>query len=243
MEIRQKLEKFYTKKNIPNIILYGPCNSGKKTLLFEFLHKLYKNDKQKIKQNIMISNCSHGKGIKFVREDLKTFAKSNILYGDMDVQFKSVVLLNAQSLTNDAQSALRRCIEVFNHNTRFFVVLEDKNKLLKPILSRFCDIYVPFISKTITTTNPHDKWFKDNIDKWFHVRYNSTESDMKSIVKMTNHIYESGISALDVIAYINNLDYIKSDKKAEVVFKFEEIKSNFKFEKLTIFYILQSMFC
>jgi DNA polymerase III delta prime subunit len=43
----------------------------------------------------------------------------------------------------DAQSALRRCIELYNHNTRFFIVVENKYKLLKPILSRFCEIYVP----------------------------------------------------------------------------------------------------
>jgi DNA polymerase III delta prime subunit len=57
--------------------------------------------------------------------------------------FKSIVLLNADKLTIDAQSALRRCIELFCHSTRFFIVVEDKNKLLKPILSRFCEIYVP----------------------------------------------------------------------------------------------------
>ena len=40
---------------------------------------------------------------------------------------------NADKLTIDAQSALRRCIELFSHNTRFFIVVEDKNKLLRPI--------------------------------------------------------------------------------------------------------------
>jgi tmRNA-binding protein len=43
----------------------------------------------------------------------------------------------------DAQSALRRCIELFSHNTRFFIIAEDKYNLMKPILSRFCEIYVP----------------------------------------------------------------------------------------------------
>ena len=47
--------------------------------------------------------------------------------------FKSIILLNADKLTIDAQSALRRCIEVFNHTTRFFIIVEDRYKLLKPI--------------------------------------------------------------------------------------------------------------
>ena len=43
-------------------------------------------------------------------------------------------------LTIDAQSALRRCIEIYSHNTRFFFIVENKNKLLKPIISRFASI-------------------------------------------------------------------------------------------------------
>jgi replication factor C small subunit len=51
-------------------------------------------------------------------------------------------LSNADKLTTDAQSALRRCIELFSHSTRFFIIVEDKYKLLKPILSRLCEIFV-----------------------------------------------------------------------------------------------------
>ena len=90
----------------------------------------------------MTVNCSHGKGIKFIREELKFFAKTNI-QTNSGVLFKTIVLINAHHLTIDAQSALRRCIELFSYNTRFFIILENKHKLLKPILSRFCEIYVP----------------------------------------------------------------------------------------------------
>ena len=90
----------------------------------------------------MIVNCSHGKGIKFIREDLKFFAKANLQYNS-NVKFKSILLLNADNLTNDAQSALRRCIEQFSLTTRFFIIVENKSRLLNPILSRFCEIFVP----------------------------------------------------------------------------------------------------
>ena len=95
-----------------------------------------------IKNYVMEVNCAHGKGIKFIRDELKFFAKTNINLKDGEI-FKTIVLLNADKLTIDAQSALRRCIELFSHSTRFFIIVEDKYKLLKPILSRFCEIYVP----------------------------------------------------------------------------------------------------
>ena len=130
------MDYFYQKNHIPNIIFHGSNGCGKKTLLMNFLNKIYDRDTKKIKNNVMIVNCSHGKGIKFIREELKLFAKMNLQYNS-NVRFKSIVLLNADSLTNDAQSALRRCIEQFSYNTRFFIVIENKERLLNPIISRF----------------------------------------------------------------------------------------------------------
>ena len=57
----------------------------------------------------MSINCAHGKGIKFVREELKFFAKTHI-YSEGGLMFKSIILINADKFTMDAQSALRRCI-------------------------------------------------------------------------------------------------------------------------------------
>ena len=109
-----------------------------------------------MKSNIILVNCAHGKGIKFIRDELKFFAKSNI-QSNQGILFKSIVLLNADFLTMDAQSALRRCIELFSMNTRFFIIVENKNKLLNPILSRFCEIYIPEIfNENLKIQNLHN---------------------------------------------------------------------------------------
>jgi DNA polymerase III delta prime subunit len=140
--IKEKLNYFHEIHKIPNIIFHGPSGSGKRSIVNEFINKIYDNDREKIKSFVMYVNCSHGKGIKFIREELKFFAKTHINSNGGNT-FKSIILLNADKLTMDAQSALRRCIELFSHNTRFFIVAEDKYNLMKPILSRFCEIYVP----------------------------------------------------------------------------------------------------
>jgi len=141
-EIINKLNYYITINKIPNIIFHGGSGCGKRTIVNNFINNIYNNDKDKIKSFVMIVNCAHGKGIKFIREELKFFAKTHI-YSNGGNIFKSIILLNADKLTIDAQSALRRCIELFSHNTRFFIIVEDKYKLLKPILSRFCEIYIP----------------------------------------------------------------------------------------------------
>jgi DNA polymerase III delta prime subunit len=140
--IVRKLNQYIYNKKIPNIIFHGSSGCGKNTILSNFIHAIYQGSQPIIKNHVMMVNCAYGRGIRFIREELKYFAKTNVdlMNGE---RFKSIVLLNADNLTIDAQSALRRCIESFCHSTRFFIVVEDKNKLLKPILSRFCDIYVP----------------------------------------------------------------------------------------------------
>jgi DNA polymerase III delta prime subunit len=140
--IHNKLHVFIKNRKIPNIIFYGPHGSGKTYILNRFIHSVYSGDKAAMKNYVMRANCAHGKGIRFIREELKFFAKTNIDFKEGAI-FKSVILTNADKLTIDAQSALRRCIELFSLSTRFFIVVENKDSLLKPILSRFCDIYIP----------------------------------------------------------------------------------------------------
>lgn len=138
-DIRDKLTYFYNTKKIPNIMFSGKSGVGKSTLLNFLIELIYQNNKACMRELVMYVNCAHGKGIKFIRDELKFFAKTNIQTNSI----KCIVLFNADKLTVDAQSALRRCIELFSNNTRFFMEVEDKYKLLKPILSRFCEINVP----------------------------------------------------------------------------------------------------
>ena len=148
-DIEKKLSYFVENKNIPHIVFHGPSGSGKRMILTNLLENIYKGVDVK-KNYIMYINCAHGKGIRFIRNELKFFAKTNIHTNNGEL-FKSIILFNADKLTIDAQSALRRCIEQFSHTTRFFIVIDEYHKLLKPIVSRFCNIIY---------TSTLDKWYE-----------------------------------------------------------------------------------
>lgn len=163
-EIKSKLDFFIQTGKIPNIIFHGASGSGKRTIVDNFISDIYKHNKELIKTYVMYVNCAHGKGIKFVREELKFFAKTHVSVEGTG-NFKTIVLSNADELTIDAQSALRRCIELFSHTTRFFIVVQDKYKLLKPILSRLCEIFVYEPSIKGKKVNLHSY----NLQKTFHI--------------------------------------------------------------------------
>ena len=92
--LAKHLDYFLEIKKIPHIIFHGPSGAGKRTLVYYFLDKIYDNDKF-LKQNyIMFVNCAQGKGIKFIRDELKFFAKTHINYKNGDV-FKTIILSNA----------------------------------------------------------------------------------------------------------------------------------------------------
>jgi len=242
-DITDKLDNFIEHKKIPNIIFHGTSGCGKKTILFNFLKKIYRNDKLMIKNYIMTVNCAHGKGIKFIREELKFFARTNINLQEGSI-FKSIILLNADKLTIDAQSALRRCIELFSHSTRFFIIVDDKYKLLRPILSRFCEIFIPQPMVNNKEVNLHQY----NLDKTFSIiklnkqKKNKFKGDFEKINKKDIHsisenLYEKGYSALDIIEYIKDLD-IDTLKKYEYLVYIQKIKKEFREEKLLMSSIL-----
>ena len=249
-EITSKLHYFHQVKKIPNLLFHGPCGSGKRTIVYDFIHTIYGGNKEKLKSYVMNVNCAYGKGIKFIRDELKFFAKTNIQTNDGNI-FKSVILTNADKLTTDAQSALRRCIELYNHTTRFFIIVEDKYKLLKPILSRFCELYIhkPIVDGEIVNH------YRYNIHKTFGHSSHDTQREewlKKDLLKMKEHpydimkhilkLYEKGYSAMDIVALLDKhhaiLGILEEERVHEVTIVFDRVRRDIKNEKILLYYIL-----
>jgi len=249
--IRETLNYFHREKKIPHIVFHGSAGSGKRTLVHYFLGLIYGEKRAHMKDNIMYVNCAQGKGIKFIRDELKAFSKINI-QNRQDFPFKSIILLNADFLTIDAQSALRRCIELFSTNTRFFIVVENKNKLLNPILSRFCEIHVPefardghrsihqyMIHETLPASEETAR--KRGLVSELMMMINVDGGDsMQTLIHIATRIYETGLSALDLVDFIAT-DTSNHDLKTRLLMHFHVIRSQHRCEKLLIFDLLMKV--
>ena len=251
--IKERLQYFKSIQKIPNIIFHGPSGCGKRTIVNDFIQKIYDYDRTQIRSFTMNVNCAHGKGIKFIREDLKFFAKTHINSNNGCV-FKSIILMNADKLTMDAQSALRRCIELFSHNTRFFIIVENKYSLLKPILSRFCEIYVPEPMHNGALIN----LYKYNLEETFQLndvkkqRYDWLKKELTKPINtcdlfgLSTRLYEHGYSGIDVLNLIENPKFMESQinmrKRYELLVAFNKVKIDFRNEKLLLLFILNFLF-
>jgi DNA polymerase III delta prime subunit len=236
----QNLKELHDKNNLPNLLLYGNNLIGKKTLLEQLLLYIYKNYKN-IENNTLILNCSLGKGnIKFIRDNLRFFANT-IIHKNI-TNFKSIVLLNADSLTLDAQSALRRSIEIYN-NTRFFIVTANKSKIIRPILSRFCEIFcninnLNIIYKSLVVNNSNNNKLAliiKNLDNAMKDLNDNSKNIV--LINYSSLIYNKGISANNLLEYFTNCSNFKSDF-LKFVFFFDIYKKEVRCEEFLIFILL-----
>lgn len=260
-DIIEQLNSYVDSNTIPNILFHGPYGGGKKHLLNHLLGRIYEGVDNR-EQYIMTVNCAFGKGIKFIREELKFFAKTNIgkqnllSNGDQDGKttqkskdvIKSIILLYGEHLTIDAQSALRRCIELFSHHTRFFIVVQDKTKLLLPILSRMAHTFVdiPYLKDEKSNTNLHlYKKRKDPVvtrrknnilDKLFNNWRESKDihASPKDVISIIHDLYERGITFRDILVYIRDREQ-SSLTLYEYLMEMDNIRHNICDERMCMF--------
>lgn len=250
-DIINKLDTLCATDNIPNIIFHGENLTGKKTYLNYLLNKIYKSTKN-FNKYILVINCSHGKGnIKFIRENLKFFANTII---SSEFSFKSIILLNADKLTIDAQTALRRCIEIYNHSSRFFIIVDNKDKIIKPILSRFSCIYC---NKKINYLLKYDRINNNNYDytakklaylnKYIDVEVINKDTSLTSndkiihIINLSNKLYNNGYSGNLIIEYIKN-KLPDTENKYKFLMLIEIFKKELKNEESIILFCLNFIY-
>jgi hypothetical protein len=249
--IINQLDTLYKTNNIPNIIFHGENLTGKKTYLNYLLNKTYKLSTN-LNKYILTINCSHGKGnIKFIRENLKFFANTII---SSEFSFKSIILLNADKLTIDAQTALRRCIEIYNHSSRFFIIVDNKDKIIKPILSRFSCIYC---NKKICYLLKYDKINNNNYDftakklmylnKYIDVDLINKDNSLTlndkiiHIINLSDKLYYNGYSGNIIIEYIKN-KLPDNENKYKFLMLIETFKKELKNEVSIIFFCLNFIY-
>jgi replication factor C small subunit len=120
---------------IPHVLFAGPAGVGKTTTALCIARELLGEDWQR---NTLELNASDERGIKMVRERVKEFAAVMKLATDTndDVSFRIIILDEADEMTSEAQTALRRIIEDSSKTTRFIIICNYLSQIIEPIQSR-----------------------------------------------------------------------------------------------------------
>lgn len=153
----QILSRTLQSSNLPHMLFYGPPGTGKTSTILALAKQLY--GPELMKSRVLELNASDERGISIVRQKVKDFARQqlstaptyNVMTEDKDggkgkmmryrdkypcPPFKIIVLDEADSMTQDAQSALRRTMETYSRMTRFCLVCNYVTRIIDPLASR-----------------------------------------------------------------------------------------------------------
>ncbi len=133
-EIIKGVSNLIKSPDIPHMLFAGPAGVGKTTTALCIAMELLGEEWRK---NTLELNASDERGIKMVRERVKEFAASIKLAGDKEFGKPKIIILDeADEMTSEAQTALRRIIEDSARTTRFVIICNYLSQIIEPIQSR-----------------------------------------------------------------------------------------------------------
>ncbi|KAI2031053.1 Subunit of heteropentameric Replication factor C (RF-C) [Ophidiomyces ophidiicola] len=138
------LQRTLQASNLPHMLFYGPPGTGKTSTILALAKSLF--GPKLYRSRILELNASDERGINIVREKIKDFARIQLSHPpaqDSEYRkqhpcppFKIIILDEADSMTQDAQSALRRTMERYSKITRFCLVCNYVTRIIDPLASR-----------------------------------------------------------------------------------------------------------
>lgn len=132
-DITARLQSYIEQNDLPNLLFSGQAGIGKTTCAVAIAKELYGDS---WRSHFLELNASDERGIDVVRDQIKNFAR----HDPGQVEFQVIFLDEADSLTSDAQAALRRTMEQFSDKTRFIMSCNYSSKIIDPIQSR-CAVF------------------------------------------------------------------------------------------------------
>jgi replication factor C small subunit len=120
---------------LPHLLFSGSAGIGKTTLALCLSRQILG---ESWKEYTLELNASDERGINMVRERVKKFSKFGGL--DVNIPFKIIILDEADEMTSDAQTALRRIIEDTSKHCRFILIANNISRIIEPIQSR-CAVF------------------------------------------------------------------------------------------------------
>ncbi|OLS12477.1 MAG: replication factor C small subunit [Promethearchaeota archaeon CR_4] len=133
--ILKSLQIYVKEKKFPHLLFVGPAGTGKTSTAYAFTNELMGG---RISQDSFLElNASDTNRIEDMRDKVKVFTTQHSV---IPSEFKIILLDEADNISYDAQSALRRIMEAGNSRARFILLCNFSNRIIPPLLSR-CAVF------------------------------------------------------------------------------------------------------
>lgn len=231
-DIFKKLKTISDDDSVPHIIFHGPEGSGKKTLIYLFLEKMYDSsihtlndvlysvmsscnyeNKVNVKQSkhhIVIEPNQNNSDRYLIQGVLKQYVKRVPLQiFQKNRKFRIILINNIENLSYYTQTALRRMMEIYSDNCRFILWCRSLNKVIDPIISRCLIIRVP---------SPSDEQVKKQLEYICEQeQIILSDSKLNKIIKKGNGNIKTSIWLLEMEKYGLKDNNVYDDELSDIV--------------------------
>jgi replication factor C subunit 2/4 len=179
--------------NISHFLFYGPPGVGKTSVVLAIGREIFK---EKFSERVIEFNASDDRGINAVREKITHEAKKYVTTavcedGTVVPPYKIIILDEADSMTDEAQDALRVIIEQYSTVTRFCFICNYISKITDAIKSRCSVVYFKRLSNECMINKLHDIAEKESMtisENIFNVLIEVSNGDMRKAIMLLQNL-------------------------------------------------------
>jgi len=198
------------------MLFYGPPGTGKTSTILALARELFGPDH--FRHRVLELNASDERGIAIVREKIKEFARQTPrattgIASDGKVYpcppYKIVILDEADSMTQDAQGALRRIMETYARITRFCLVCNYVTRIIEPLTSRCSKFRFKPLDMSSTSARLRQIAEAEKVDV--------SEEVVDALVKTSGGDLRRAITYLQSCSRLVNATVVEEGEKAAVI--------------------------